>query len=313
MIVKGLDNGYLYTKDNEKRIFRSCFSRSSISMGSSSFISINGIDYTVGTGDKSVDFDKTNSEMNNVGTMTNLAMTGSGEYNLVVGLPISQFKSQREKFKKTILSYNSNYVVYRGQEMKIKINDVLVFPQGVGALMNLNDFKNEGIVFDFGGLTIDIAHIEVVCGNPVLIKHDTWTEGIQKIYAKVIDAVNSKFNLALPVEYAEKILTNDLIIDGVVHSKDFLMPILEQYLEPILTEFQLNYPCKTTRIYLCGGSAIIFKDIFMKRFPNTVLMENSQFANAIGYYKVGCQKFGKSDTIKIDTTKTASYACINRR
>ncbi len=308
MKVKGLDTGYLYTKDNDRRIFRSCYSKSSIAMGSTSLISIDGVDFSVGAGDRTVDVDKTNSKLTEVCVLTNLAMTGSDDYNLVVGLPIGQFKSQKDKFKETILGYNSRYVVYRGEEMKIKINDAFVFPQGIGALMSLNDFRNDAIIFDFGGLTIDLAYIEMVCGNPVLIKYDTWTEGIQKIYSKLIDQVNYKFNLSLSLDYGEKILTNDLVINGVVHSKDFLLPTLSQYLEPILTEYQLNYPCKTTRTYLSGGSAVIFKDIFMKRFPNTVLVENSQFANAIGYYKVGCQKFGNPDAIK-----PTSYACINRR
>lgn len=308
MRVKGLDTGYLYTKDNDRRIFRSCYSKSAISMGSTSFISINGEDFAVGAGDRTVDIDKTDSKLTEVCVLTNLAMTGSDEYNLVVGLPISQFKPQKEKFRKTILGYNNKLIIYRGEEMKIKINDALVFPQGIGALMSLNDFRSDVILVDLGGLTVDLAYIEMVCGNPVLHKYDTWTEGIQKMYSKIIDQVNCKFNLTLPISFAEKILTNDLIIDGIVHSKDFLIPTIQEYLEPILIELQLNYPCKTTRIYLCGGSAIIFKDIFMKRFPNTVLMENSQFANAIGYHKVGIQKFGNPDT-----TKPTSYACINRR
>ena len=308
MKVKGLDTGYLYTKDNEKRIFRSCYGKSAISMGSTSLISIDNEDFSVGAGDRTVDVDKTDSKLTEVCVLTNLAMTGSDEYNLVVGLPISQFKSQKEKFKKMILGYNSRYVVYRGEEMKIKINDVLVFPQCIGALMSLNDFRTDAIIFDFGGLTIDLAYVEMMCGVPTLIKYDTWTEGIQKIYSKVIDQVNYKFNLSLSLDYAEKILTNDLIINGVAQSKDFLLPTLNHYLEPILTEFQLNYPSKTTRIYLCGGSAVLFRDIFMKRFPNTVLVENSQFANAIGYYKVGIQKFGNPEP-----TKSTTCNCMNRR
>lgn len=298
MRVKGLDNGYLYTKDNDMRIFRSAYVKSGVAMGSSAFISIDGVDYTVGAGEKSVSFDKTDSEINKVCTLANLAMTGSDEYNLVVGLPISQYKSQRDKFKKMILSYNGSYVVYKGEEMRIKINDVLVFPQGIGALLSLNELKGDNIIFDIGGLTIDIAYIEMVCGNPVLHKFDTWTEGIQKMYAKIINQVNDKYNLTLPVNYAEKILIDDLLIDGVIQPKDFLLPILSQYLEPIFLEFQLNYPSKNTKIHLCGGSATVIKDLFMKRFPNASLMNNSQFANAIGYYKVGCQKFGMPDTTK---------------
>ncbi|MDF2588197.1 MAG: ParM/StbA family protein [Anaerocolumna sp.] len=290
--IKGLDHGYLYTKDDEKRIFRSAYTKSGVAMGSSAFITIDGMDYSVGAGDRNIQFDKSDSEMNKVTTLTNLALTGSDDYYLVVGLPIGQYKTQKDKFKKMILAYNESEVIFKGQEFKFQINDVLVMPQGIGALLSLPDISGNVIIFDFGGLTIDLAYLEILYGNPILHKYDTWTQGVQKIYSKIINQVNEKYNLTLDIQYAENILVNGLAINGEKVSTDFLLTTLKQYLEPILKEFQLNYPALTTQIYLCGGSAIVFYDLFKLYYPSVKLMPNAQFANAIGYGKIGIQKFG---------------------
>jgi plasmid segregation protein ParM len=287
-MIKGLDHGYLYTKDNDKRIFKSAFSRVDSPM---SDIIIDGKDYCVGYGNMTVEVDKTDQEINKVCTIYNLALTGPGEYYLVVGLPIGQFKLQRDKFNKMIMSYNDCHVVYKEQDFRFHINDVLVFPQGAGALMSIGQLNGDYIVFDIGGLTIDIGWIEMNNGAPVMQKYDTWYKGIQKLYSDIIHEVNNRFNMTLEPKYAERIFVNGLTIDGEKQDISFLQPTLLRYLEPILSEFQLNYPSKTTQILLCGGGASVLYGAFKSRFKSVLLLSDSQFANAIGYYKVGCKKF----------------------
>jgi plasmid segregation protein ParM len=305
--VKGLDNGYLYTKDNDQRIFRSAYSKSNVATGCTSFITIDGVDYSVGTGDRSIQIDKTDSEINKVCTLTNLALTGSDEYYLVVGLPIGQYKTQKDKFKKMIMGYNDCDVTFKGKKFEFAIKDVLVMPQGIGALLSLEEIKSDIIIFDFGGLTIDIASVEVVYGNPILKKYDTWTEGIQKVYSRVITDVNEKYNLTLDVSYAEKILVDGLTIHGERKDTDFLNNTLRQYIDPIMTNFKVNFPDVNSQIYLSCGSAIIFYDLFREYFPAARLIPSSQFANAIGYYKVGLQKFGKVIYQKQQVISSCSY------
>jgi plasmid segregation protein ParM len=304
--IKGLDHGYLYTKDNEMRIFRSAYTRETVSLGASALITIDGVDYSVGAGERNVQFDKSDSEINKVTTLTNLAMTGSDDYYLVVGLPIAQYKSQKDKFKKMILGYNGSEVIYRGKPFNFSIQDVFVMPQCIGAALSQQELNSHVIIFDFGGMTIDIAYLEIIYGNPVLQKYDTWTQGVQKLYSKIINMVNEKYNLTLDIQYAETILSNGLYLHGEKVSTDFLLSTYKQYLEPILKEFQLNYPSANTQIYLCGGSAIVFYDLFKLYFPSARLMVNSQFANAIGYYKVGYQRFGSQIEPQL-------RACDNRR
>ena len=105
-MIKGLDNGYLYTKDNEKNIFPSAFSVEDKVVSNVIPIVIDNKQYYTGIGKFTVELDKTNLEITKVCTLTNLAMSNDNEFYLVVVLPVGQYKEQKDKFKETILSYN---------------------------------------------------------------------------------------------------------------------------------------------------------------------------------------------------------------
>jgi len=291
---KGLDHGYLYTKDSDRNIFRSEYTKSGICMGSTPFISINGVNFSVGVGDRNIQNNKCESEMNYVTTLTNLSMCNEDSYNLVVGLPIDQYKAQCEKFKETILSYNGYEVIYKGKLMNFVINDVYVLPQGIGALLSMKTIPDGNvIIFDWGGMTIDIAYIEFIYGNPKLIKSVTWAEGIQKIYGKLIGKVNEKYDLTLNISEAENILVHGLFIDGTEVSLEFLTDTISEYVAPIVRDFKVNFPAVTTQIYMTGGTStikLIYCE-FIKYFMSAKIIDNSQFANAIGYGNVAEQRF----------------------
>jgi len=75
--TKGTDNGYLYTKsvsDLGKCIFKSAFTTADQSVNGMATISIDGKEYCVGVGHTTTDTDKTDSEMNRVCTLTDLAI-----------------------------------------------------------------------------------------------------------------------------------------------------------------------------------------------------------------------------------------------
>jgi len=85
---------------------------------------VNSKNYYVGVGSATVDIDKSDKEITKACTLANLAMSGDGNYYLVVGLPISQYKSQHDKFKESILSYNKCEVIYNNVPLRFEIKDV---------------------------------------------------------------------------------------------------------------------------------------------------------------------------------------------
>lgn len=292
MYLKGLDNGYEYTKSigyNERIIFKSAYSTKVID--GTSHINIDGVDYYVGVGNTVSTPDKTDHEINKVCTLTNLAMTGNNEYFLVVGLPIAQFKQQKNKFIDMIMKYNKCEIYYYNQKMNISIKDVTVYPQGAAALYTLNCMNGDYILFDFGGFTVDIVWIEMNNGIPMIKRYDTWFKGISTLYSKIIEEINLHHNLILKIDNVEKILLNGLKINGEKVDISYINKIFEHFLEELFSEINKIYPIQTTDIYLHGGSSKILYPLFKKYYPHAVLIEDYQFANALGFYKIGLQKY----------------------
>jgi plasmid segregation protein ParM len=293
MINKGLDTGYRFTKDNEHRIFASAYSTNDRTITGANKITINGKDRYVGVGAMTSDVDKIDTELNEACVINNLAMTGEYEYCLTVGLPIGQFKAQKDKFKERILDYNKCDVIYNDKEFDVKIKDVFVFPQGAAALYSIPRNNSDKIIIDIGGLTFDIAYVETILNNPSITKSDTWYKGMRTLYSGIIQEVNLKFGLRLEISEAEKILLKGLRINGVEQSLDFLQPTLCNYLDPIADEIRMNYPTETTQIYICGGGARILYNALARRFKQVILIPDCQFANALGYYELGARAFAK--------------------
>lgn len=120
-MIKGLDNGYLYTKDNEKNIFPSAFSTEDKVVSNAIPIIIDGKQYYTGIGKSTVELDKTNLEITKVCTLTNLAMSNDKEFYLIVGLPVGQYKDQKDRFKEIILNYNRCIIEYQNRNTQFYI------------------------------------------------------------------------------------------------------------------------------------------------------------------------------------------------
>jgi plasmid segregation protein ParM len=298
-VVKGLDVGYSFTKDNERNRFKSAYTHSDKILSGVDHIIIDGKDYYVGAGQMTSEVDKTNDEMNKVCTLLNLVQSLDDEFYLVLGLPISQHKTQKDKLIESVLEYNKCSIEYDGYERKISIKDVSVFPQGAAPVYTLEEMNGRYIFVDPGGFTWNIALVDLVNGDPHIEKYDTWYKGMRALYSSVIDAINSRYNLKLDPRDAERILIkNELKVRGKDEDLSFLKPVLLDYLEPITDEIRLNYPCDTTPLYVHGGGIHIVGNALKKRFFDVTFMKDSQFANAEGLYNLGCIIYDKYITRK---------------
>ena len=168
----------------------------------------------------------------------------------------------------------------------ITITNLMVYAQGAGALY-AQDINSSAIIIDIGSRTIDIALFAVENGKRSLKKSNTIYCGMLGLNSSVVAAVNAKFDLGLTLDYAEDIFYNGLTVDGVAQNIDFLQPILSDYLNDLFTELILNYPVRTTPIYLCGGGAFVLGGIFKNKYRHATILPNAQFSNAVGFGKVG--------------------------
>ncbi|MEG0898416.1 MAG: ParM/StbA family protein [Oscillospiraceae bacterium] len=294
-MIKGIDIGYTYTKDETKNRFKTAFTMDDSIVSGAIRLRVNNETYYVGDGKGTVELDKAETDINRICLLADLALCNANDFYIVSGLPVGQFKQQEDKLKNFILKQSKSYISINDQPIRqITINDVKIFPQGVGALYS-QDIKGNVLIVDIGGRTIDVALIEMQYGKPKLQKNNTWFHGMLVLYSKIVDAVNRKFETTLEPRYAEDILTKGLEIYSQKQNLDFLKPIIQDHFEEIFTELRLNYPTKTTPIYLCGGGAQLLFGAFQKRFPDVSIFKEGQFANAIGFYEIGKHHFDKYD------------------
>lgn len=293
MLITGLDVGYSYTKDNRGRIFRSAYETNDSSVSGAKVLTIDDMNYYVGTGKMTSEVDKTTTEINKVCTIYNIVQSGAKDICFVVGLPIAQYKDQKENLKKSILSYNNCSVIYDNKQYPFKIHDVFVCRQGVSSLYILKELIGEYILIDIGGLTIDTCLVEFTYSGAQILKADTWYKGMRTLYSSIIEMINNRFGLKLDNLYAEKILLNGLKIHGVQQDLSFLKPLLQDYIDQLTEELKLKYPTETVPIYLTGGGTDLLYNAISKRFQDVHKIPNPQFANALGYYNIGYYKFAQ--------------------
>lgn len=297
-MVKGLDHGYHFTKDNEMRIFKSAFTRTDTSLSEQNKIMIDGVNYYFGRGNTTANTDKIDNEINKVCTLANLAMSGSGEYYLVVGLPIEQYAAQKNKFYQMLMNYNQSEVLFNGHRLEFQIRDVTVFAQGAGVLFGYDLPDGEYIIFDVGSYTVNVVQIELYNCQPHIIKFNTWYDGILTLYDKIIKETNRLHGTTLDIMDASRIMLNGLSVGGIMRNTKYVDVIKQDYLDGILTKFKLAYPSYLTLpILLCGGGGSLLHQMVERELNNAILLPESQFANAIGYYKFGLQKYQRNGVI----------------
>lgn len=286
-MIIGVDAGYYATKTSEGIVFPSRISTVENILGENNNIVIDNKRYTVGEGEVTVDFNKINNELTKVCILYALAKSSPGvDFDIVTGLPVDQFKNQKDELKEMLQGVRINRIEVGGQKRTIIINKVEVFPQGAGALYSTS-IDGDVVLVDIGGRTVDICYFEVVSGKRKLVKHSTIYEGTLSLYSKIVNLINTKYETDLKLEDGEKVLRNGLEIFGVKQNLVFLRDIIHEHCERITKELILNYPVKTSKVPIAGGGGMLLKGVIESKIPNCTLIPYAQFANANGFKKVG--------------------------
>ena len=286
-MIIGVDAGYYATKTSEGIIFLSRISTQESILNEGNIVMIENKNYTVGEGEMTVELNKINEEITKVCILYALAKSSNEtDFDVVTGLPVGLYLKQKDELKKMLLSNRLNTIEINKRRRPIIINNIEIFPQGAGALYS-SGIDGDVILVDIGGRTVDICCFETTSNKRKLTKYSTILEGTLGLYSKVINIINSKYETNLRIEDGEKILKYGLEIYGQKQDLSFLRNIIEEHVEKILKELILNYPIKTTKVVLSGGGAYLLKNFIEKKIPNISVLPNAQFANAIGFKKVG--------------------------
>jgi plasmid segregation protein ParM len=286
-MILGVDVGYTYVKtvtSEGEDILRSTIKEGSLDINKSITVELNGKEYTVGEkGSYSVDLNKTQDDTFQICMYTAIARAmqhNSDEINLVTGLPVAFYSSQK-KILKDSLEGKDVFIKLNGRHKIFTINRCLIFPQSAGLFIIYPElFQSNVLVIDIGGMTVDVSYFEGL----KLIKYATYPMGMLKLYGEIIQSINAKHAVNLELLDAERIIQEGLEIEGKPVNIEH---IIRKHTEDILRPIKLEFPYKTTLKAFIGGGAVALKEYL----PGPV-REEDIFANARAFYRIGVEKFG---------------------
>lgn len=284
-MILGVDIGTYSVKTSTKVTFFSKFTQED-SFTEINKMNIGGVDYNIGEGEFSTDWNKSRKDNTLILLYAAIAKSTNDNINqIILGLPVQQYKKNKDAVIELVGSNKCATINKRN----IIITDITVAPEGASTYyaMDIELRQMIGnkqlIIIDIGGRTTDI----VVFEGKKIIDVKTIPVGMLNIYQEIIDYVNSEYTESLNLEDGEIILKEGLFLDGELHDISFIKPILERNFNTIFKELQLKYNVNKGYVYLTGGGSLTLKLAFRNRLKNIVISKNPVFDNAIGFKKVG--------------------------
>lgn len=283
-MIKGIDIGNYATKDEKENSFISKITYTGNILGSQYNLELNDSVYIVGEGNFDTEYRKVEKENYIKLLYAMLAIsTQSDNIELVLGLPISQYKQDKDTLKNIVKENFHLKGKLNGVNKEYFITDVEVYPEGIAAL----DYDYEGIIVDIGGLTTDCCLVNNINNRRKIDNPISLSEGTLNLYSNFINVINGRFGLDLKVKDVERIISHGLYIKGEKQNISFAIDIFKEYLENLIRELNLQYSLKTNNIVFTGGGSILLAKPIMNRLPYAGIQDNPVFNNAKGFYREG--------------------------
>lgn len=283
-MIRCADIGNFATKDNLGNIFESRISNVGNILNNKYEMTLNNEKYYLGEGSFDTEYRKVKKE-SYLKLLFGILALGSREVEvqLVLGLPLSQYKKDKNELIKLILSNSFLSGSINGEEANYIITDVEVYPEGIAAI----PYNYEGVVVDIGGRTTDCCLTYIENGKRKIENPVSLPQGTLKLYGNLIDHINSKYCLDLDIGQAKRIIKNGLLIDGKKEENYLAIDIFKEYLEDLVRRLNVEYSIKSNNICFTGGGSLELKRPIIKRIPHAIISENAVFDNAKGFYEVG--------------------------
>lgn len=239
---------------------------------------------------------------------------GNGSVKLSTGLPLDFYGAQAKDFQQSIkgvhpaIEWVSGSLA--GRTEQINIEDALVFPQGASAVyaalfnhegkLTYPQYMKKGALIgliDIGYRTTDFVVVEIQENNgfmPMTKLSGTIDDGVINLTRDIRQAFKvqsggadlNEFHLNRVMQ-EERLTYKGKILDfeDVIHSskKSIAMNIVDRLKNVWGEESDLF-----DAIFLAGGGGELFEPFIQKPFDERLIkIQESQFANAIGYLRLG--------------------------
>lgn len=289
--IHGLDIGNSTLVNNQDLILDAKITTSK-PFKDADMIEIEGKIYYLGYGTYDTTFKKIDKE-NYINMLYGLLALSTNTVNnkIGLGLPLSQYNSDKEKLIDKILLNNKKTVKVNDEfEKSIVIQDVEVFPEGVSTLKD----DEECIIIDLGGGTTDCGLVVNERSKRRVINPITIPKGTIKLY----DAFANKLifsGLDVSLEDAERILNRGYLYKQGDKEKNIAFDEYNNFVEDIVSKLQLNYNLKIYPISITGGGGGLLYNALKERLKgsNITLQHEPIKANARNFYELACSVFAE--------------------
>lgn len=211
----------------------------------------------------------------------------SEEYRLVLGLPFSQFDEQRRQSLKkaaTELKFSVN-----NEDFKFSFAEVIVLPQGAGAIFeHLNEDDSTAIV-DIGFYTLDLAYF--FSGEFSVNRSTSVNYGVENLYKAIGKELTRLYNISYDVNRVEKVCRSGKLFykGGEINLSDAIATHKHRYAEELLNRLHEHWADvlnDANRVVFIGGGAEIIRDILPSQ-ANFFVPSEPSLANVLGFLKYG--------------------------
>ena len=206
--------------------------------------------------------------------------TSADDINLCLLLPIVQMPNKTEFI--STLKGKVFYHKINNKVKTIKINNVVVLPEGYVSYYSLENIKSDDdtLIIDIGSRTINYSWFS----NGKI--QDSFTEklGVFDLYSDIKEYENSKGE-DYTEEDIERLIKNNRIN---VESKFYM-----QFFKEILNKTKGRINLKTFDVYFLGGGSLLLKKYIEVNTPAKI-HQDAEYANVIGAYNV-CKQMWKED------------------
>lgn len=233
------------------------------------------------------------------------AKRGTLDVNVVTGVPTKDHTNEAILDAVTAAIKGEHTITVDGEKLNIRVHDVYILPQSLGTVIN-EVTSDEGEIVDSAILNTSVVVVDNGGGTlliDILNKMNVDTKkrkqsnhGAYVLYEDIVNRIFSKHGHNITEYEAERITRTgvkdkySITLDGIedVDVTTEVMKARESYTKKVIAEVKaaLKTTERISQILVTGGTAnLLIKAEFIKAFPNTKFVENSELANAKGFYK----------------------------
>ena len=294
VLLCGLDHGFSTMKTTHAIFDNGVEQLGGEATLSNNTLIYNGKNYKVGEGRLPMRKIKTEDESYFLLTLAGVAKEldvyhrQNADVILAVGLPFSRFGQEKKEFRDYLYRKGEICFCYSGNDYRIRIRDVLVFPQCYAAIADkMRMYGAESLIVDIGSKTVDVIHVQ----KYVPVERESTS--IPEALIQCMEGIKSNVYQICNKKVSEDII-RQMIVDGDAmipeDCKSVIRDGLRNFAKGIEAKLsELGFDLEMMPVVYAGGGAMVMKRFGTIRGNHVHYLENIR-ANARGYEYLARQK-----------------------